>query len=87
MSYTPQILIKYEDLYKIKDELEEEIYSDDYDTEKVARILLEELKFPNLLPEFEGVKVILCTAAEFSETNRLVRERLCEGNVYYVTFV
>ncbi len=86
MSYTPTLIIEYNDLEKIKTELEEEQYSPNSDTEKVALFLLEELKFKELIPVFKNMKLIICTP-EFTEFNLLVRDRLDEGDVYYTTFI
>jgi len=86
MSYEPSLLIKFSDLKRIEKELVEEQYSDNTDVERIANFLLEDLKHENLLPEFEGTKVVL-TKPEFTSFNSLVRERLDEGNVYYVTFI
>lgn len=86
MSYEPTLIIKYADLKKIESELEEEQYSDNSDIERIAKFLLEELRFENLLPEFEGTKIIM-SKPEFAAFNSLVRERLDEGSVHYVTFI
>lgn len=84
MSYEPTLIIKYSDLKKIESELEEEQYSDNADIKRVAKYLLEEFKFEKLLPEFEGTKISVIKP-EFTTFNSLVRERLDEGNVYYIT--
>lgn len=86
MSYEPTLIIKYTDLKKIESELEEEQYSTNSDIERIALYLLEELKYEKLLPEFEGTKIIM-TKPEFTTFNSLVRERLDEGKVYYITFI
>lgn len=86
MSYEPTLIIKYGDLKKIKSELEEEQYSDNSDIKRIAKFLLEELKFEKLLPEFEGTRIIM-SKPEFTTFNSLVRERLTEGRVHYVTFI
>jgi len=86
MSYEPTLIIKYDDLKKIEKELEEEQYSDNRDISRIAKFLLEELRFENLLPKFEGTAIIM-SKPEFTTFNSLVRERLNEGRVQYVTFI
>lgn len=86
MSYEPTLIIKYDSLKKIEKELEAEQYSPNSDIERIALFLLEELKHEKLLPEFEGTKIIM-SKPEFTSFNALVRERLDEGNVYYITFI
>jgi len=86
MSYEPTLIIKYDDLKKIEKELEEEQYSENTDVKRIALFLLEELKYEKLLPKFEGTTIIM-TRPDFTTFNALVRERLDEGGVYYVTFI
>ena len=86
MSYEPTLIIKYDDLKKIEKELEEEQYSENTDVERIAKCLLEEFKFENLLPEFEGTKISVIKP-EFTTFNSLVCERLDEGNVYYIKII
>jgi hypothetical protein len=86
MSYEPTLIIKYDDLKKIEKELEEEQYSENADVKRIALFLLEELKYEKLLPKFEGTTIIM-SRPEFTTFNALVRERLDEGGVYYVTFI
>jgi hypothetical protein len=86
MSYEPTLIIKFDDLKKIESELIEEQYSDNTDVKRIALFLFEELRFEELLPKFEGTTVIM-SKPELTTFNSLVRERLDEGNVYYITFI
>lgn len=83
MSYEPTLIIKYDDLKRIESELEVEQYSDDEDVKRVAKYLLDCI-FKYDCPEFLGNRIVICEP-EFSTFNRLVRERLDEGEVYYKT--
>jgi hypothetical protein len=85
MSYTPTLIIKYDDLKNIASELIEEQYSDNDDISKIARYLLDCIWLDDMsyYPEFLGTRIVLCEP-EFSSFNALVRERLDEGKVYYV---
>jgi hypothetical protein len=85
MSYEPTLIIKFNDLKKIEKELEEEQWSENSDISRIAKFLLEELKYEDLLPKFEGTTIIM-SRPEFTTFNSLVRERLNESSVYYVTF-
>jgi len=80
MSYEPRLIIKYEDLKKIEGELFVEQLSDNTDVERIANFLLDELEDPI---KFED-KTFLISKPEFTSFNALVRERLDEGDVYYV---
>lgn len=79
MSYTPTLLIKRQDLFLIKGELEDEQWSADYDEEKVAKYLLECI---DCFIDFDGVEIIVCEP-ETTSFNGNVRNRLTDGNVYY----
>lgn len=85
MSYEPTLIIKYDDLKRIKPELEEEQYSENTDVKRIAEYLLgctylDDMRY---YPEFLGTRIVVCEP-EFSTFNSLVRERLDEGKVYYV---
>lgn len=84
MSYEPTLIVKFDDLKKIENELFKEQYSDDNDVKRVAEYLLEDIEFEKLLPVFENTKICVMTP-EFTSFNRLVRERLEQGDVYFVT--
>lgn len=81
MSYQPRILAKRHDLLKIENELELEQYSEDNDIRRVAKELLSVL---NNFAVFEGIEIIVFHP-EHTTFNALVRRRLDESGVYYVT--
>jgi hypothetical protein len=85
MSYEPTLIIKYDDLKKIKDDLFVEQYSDNSDVKRIADYLLDCIRLDDLryYPEFLGTRIVVCEP-EFTSFNSLVRERLDEGGVYYV---
>ena len=85
MSYEPTLIIKYDDLKKIQSELEEEQYSENTDNKRIAEYLLDCIRLDDMryCPEFLGTRIVVCEP-EFTSFNSLVRERLDEGNVYYV---
>jgi hypothetical protein len=85
MSYEPALIIKYDDLKRIKPELEEEQYSQNADVERIAKYLLDCIYLDDVryYPEFLGTRIVVCEP-EFTTFNSLVRERLDEGKVYYV---
>ena len=85
MGYEPQLIIKFDDLKKIETELDRESYGEtDIDGIRVAEFLLFYLKNEHIQPIFEDKKIII-TDPEGSHFNSLVRDRLDEGNVYYIT--
>lgn len=78
MSYEPTLIIRKKDLDKVHQILEEEQYSANEDTTKVAVYLLEVSKYKTI--KFDDLELVLCSP-EFSSFNRSVRERLTELNV------
>lgn len=86
MSYEPTLIIKYDDLNKIKHELEKEQYSNNVDIKRVANYLLDCISLEDLryYPEFLGTRIVVCEP-ELTSFSSLVRERLDDGDVYYVT--
>ena len=78
MSYEPTLIIRKKDLDKAIPILENEQYSSDEDTVKVAEYLLEVSKYET--KKFDDLELVLCSP-EFSSFNRSVRERLTELNV------
>lgn len=80
MSYEPTLIIKYNDLKRIENELIMEQCSENKDIERIAGFLLDEMEFPI---KFED-KTIIIANPEFTTFNSLVRKRLDEGDVYYV---
>lgn len=78
MSYEPTLIIRKKDLDKALPILEEEQYSADEDTVKVAEYLLRVSKYEP--KKFDDLELVLCSP-EFTSFNRLVRERLTELNV------
>jgi hypothetical protein len=79
MSYEPKIIAKRQDLLKIKPELEAEQYSENTDVSRIAKEILSEID--NYI-DFDGVEIIILKP-ELTNFNRLVRERLSEGAVYF----
>ena len=63
----------------------EDPYVSNNDISKIARYLLDCIWLDDMsyYPEFLGTRIVLCEP-EFSSFNALVRERLDEGEVYYV---
>jgi hypothetical protein len=78
MSYEPTLIIRKKDLDKALPILEEEQYSEDEETERVAKYLLQVAKYET--KKFDDLELVLCSP-EFTSFNRLVRERLTELNV------
>jgi hypothetical protein len=78
MSYEPTLIIRKKDLDKALPILENEQYSADEDTVKVAEYLLKVSKYET--KKFDDLELVLCSP-EFSSFNRSVRERLTELNV------
>jgi hypothetical protein len=78
MSYEPTLIIRKKDLDKALPILEEEQYSADKETERVAKYLLQVAKYET--KKFDDLELVLCSP-EFTSFNRLVRERLTELNV------
>lgn len=78
MSYEPTLIIRKKDLDKALPILEEEQYSADEDTVKVAKYLLQVSKYET--QKFDDLELVLCSP-EFSSFNNSVRERLTELNV------
>jgi hypothetical protein len=78
MSYEPTLIIRKKDLDKALSILENEQYSADEDTVKVAEYLLEVSKYET--KKFDDLELVLCSP-EFSSFNRSVRKRLTELNV------
>lgn len=86
MAYTPTLIIKYDDLENIKEELFQEQLKFNSETEEVANWLLWYLQPSQIknYPEFLGTKIIVCTP-ELRDLNERVRERLDTAGVYYRT--
>jgi len=80
MSYEPTLIIRKKDLDKALPFLENEQYSADEETERVAKYLLQVAKYQPM--KFDDLELLLCSP-EFASFNRLVRERLTELNVDY----
>lgn len=80
MSYEPTLIIRKKDLDKALPILEEEQYSADEETERVAKYLLQVSKY--VAKKFDELELVLCSP-ELTSFNRLVRERLTELNVDY----
>lgn len=78
MSYEPTLIIRKKDLDKALPILEEEQYSADEDTIKVALYLLKVSKYETI--KFDDLELVLCSP-EFTSFNKSVRERLTELNV------
>lgn len=78
MSYEPTLIIRKKDLEKALLILENEQYSADEDTVKVAEYLLEVSKYET--KKFDDLELVICSP-EFSSFNRLVRKRLTELNI------
>ena len=78
MSYEPTLIIRKKDLDEALPILEEEQYSADEETERVAKCLLKVAKYETI--KFDDLELVLCSPA-FTSFNRLVRERLTELNV------
>lgn len=86
MSYTPRLLIQHNDLKKIVSELENEQYSSSKNKKEVAKFLLRELRERKLILSFDKPKVMLASS-EFTSFYTWVRNRLDQGNIYYITFI
>ena len=78
MSYEPTLIIRKKDLDKVQPILENEQYSLNEDTAKVAEYLLVVSKYET--KKFDDLELVLCSP-EFSSFNRSVREHLAELNV------
>jgi hypothetical protein len=78
MSYEPTLIIRKKDLDKALPILEEEQYSVEDETERVAKYLLQVAKYKT--KKFDDLELVLCSP-EITSFNRLVRERLTELNV------
>lgn len=78
MGYEPKLIIRKSDLDKVLPILEEEQYSNDEETEKVAKYLLQVSKYKKI--KFDDLELLLC-APEHASFNMLVRQRLMELNV------
>lgn len=78
MSYEPTLIIRKKDLDKVLPILENEQYSANEDTVRVAKYLLQVSGHQTI--KFDDLELVLCSP-EFTSFNKLIRERLIELKV------
>lgn len=82
MSYEPTLIIRKQQLAKHENLLEQEQWSADEETEKVAKFLLQVNGYETI--KFDDLELVICNP-EFTSFNLAVRSKLDELEVDYRT--